>query len=260
MSELERLKTQLKRLSLHTIAQIFEEEATKAAKSEMSYTAFLSRLIDEEIVAKTDRSVNARVSKAKFPMLRTLEEFDFAFQPALSASRLRELAELGFLARAENIVFVGRPGVGKTHLSIALALRACQARKRVQFAHAPELLEQLLAAEVSRNLGKLIEALGRLDLLVVDELGYTPMNSHQANLFFQLVSHMYTRSSLIVTSNVTFDNWGKVFGGDEVIAMAILDRLLHFSHVFLISGPSFRMKGKLTQPLDKLPDLCDDST
>lgn len=259
MSELERLKTQLKRLSLHTIAQTFEEEATKAAKSEMSYTAFLSGLIAEEIVAKTDRSVNARVSKAKFPMLRTLEEFDFAFQPALSAARLRELAELGFLAKAENIVFVGRPGVGKTHLSIALALRACQARKRVQFAHAPELLEQLLAAEVSHNLGKVVEAFGRLDLLVVDELGYTPMNSHQANLFFQLVSHMYTRSSLIVTSNVTFDSWGKVFGGDEVIAMAILDRLLHFSQVFLISGPSFRMKGKLTQTLEKPPDLCDDA-
>ena len=260
MSELERIKNQLKRLSLHTVAQIFEDEATKAAKSEMSYTAFLSRLIDEEIAAKTDRSVNARVAKARFPMLRTLEEFDFTFQPSLSAARIRELAELGFLSRTENVIFVGRPGVGKTHLSIALALRACQARKRVQFAHAPELLEQLLAAEVSRNLGKLIENFGRLDLLVVDELGYTPMNSHQANLFFQLVSHMYTRSSLIVTSNVTFDNWGKVFGGDEVIAMAILDRLLHFSHVFLISGPSFRMKGKLLQALEKPPDLCDDSS
>src|SRR3972149_3478166 len=115
MSEIERLRGQLKRLSLETIAQIFEEEALKASKSGMSYTAFLGRLVDEEIVAKTDRSINARIAKARFPMGRTLEEFDFPFQPSLSAARIRELAELGFLARAENIVFVGRPALGKTH-------------------------------------------------------------------------------------------------------------------------------------------------
>ncbi len=245
MSEVERLRMGLKRLHLHTMAQIFEEEATKAAKSEMSYTAFLARLVDEEIAAKTDTSINIRISKARFPMMRTLEAFDFSFQPALPAARIRELAELGFLSKAENIVLVGNPGVGKTHLSIGIALRACQARKRVLFTHAPALLDQLMAAEVSRGLGKMIETLGRLDLLVVDELGYTPMDSHKANLFFQLVSHVYTRSSLIVTSNVPFENWGKVFGGDEVIAAAILDRLLHFSHVFSITGPSYRMKGKM---------------
>lgn len=250
MSEIERLRGQLKRLSLHTIAQIFEEEALKASKSEMSYTAFLGRLVDEEIVAKTDRSINARVFKARFPMMRTLEEFDFPFQPSLSAARIRELAELGFLARGENIVFVGQPGVGKTHLSIALAMRACQARKRVMFMQAGDLLEELLAAEVSRNLAKLIENFGRQDLLVVDELGYTPIDKRKANLFFQVVSHMYTRASLIVTSNVPFDGWGSVFGGDEVIASAILDRLLHFSHVFLIAGPSYRMKAKFEKGLD----------
>ena len=120
-------------------------------------------------------------------------------------------------------------------------------------------MEQLLAAEVCRTLGKCIENLGRLDLLVVDELGYTPMDSHRANLFFQVVSHAYTHVSLIVTSNVPFEGWGKVFGGDEVIASAILDRLLHFSHVFLISGPSYRMKGKLTQALDQQAKSGDDT-
>jgi len=249
MSEIERLRSQLKRLSLHMMAQIFEEEALKASKSEMSYTAFLARLVDEEVAAKIDRSVNARIGKARLPMLRTLEEFDFGFQPALSPTRLRELAELGFLEHAENILFVGKPGVGKTHLSVALALRACQARKRVLFVQAMDLLENLLAADATRSLTKLIETLGRLDLLVVDELGYIPMDARRANLFFQLVNRVYTRASLIVTTNVPFDGWGKVFGGDEVIAAAILDRLLHYSHVFLITGPSYRMQGKLGQTL-----------
>lgn len=254
MSEIERLKAQLRRLSLHTTAEVFEEEALTASKSGMSYTAFLARLADLEIAAKTDRSIGVRVSKARFPVLRTLEEFDFAFQPSLSVSRIRELAELGFIGRGENIVLVGRPGVGKSHLSTAIALRACQARKRVLFTSATELLEQLLAAEISRGLTRMIEGYGRLDLLVVDELGYTPMDAHKANLFFQLVSHMYTRTSMIVTSNVSFDGWGRIFGNDEVIASAILDRLLHFSHVFLISGPSYRMKDKLTRGLEEPAD------
>ncbi len=259
MSEIERLQSQLKRLSLHTMAQLFEEEALKAAKTQMSYTAFLARLVDEEIAAKVDRSVNARIAKAHFPMIRTLEEFDFSFQPSLSAPRIRELAELGFVARAENIVFVGRPGVGKTHLSIAVALRACQARKRVLFLSATDLIEDLLAAEVSRTLAKLVENFGRLHLLVIDELGYTPMDAHQANLLFQVISHLYTRVSLIVTSNLPFDNWGTIFGGDEVIASAILDRLLHYSHVFFITGPSYRMKGKLSQSLEQSAGSADNT-
>lgn len=135
-------------------------------------------------------------------------------------------------------------------MASALALRACQARKRVLFYHAPALLEHLLAADVSRGLGKLVETLGRLDLLVVDELGYTPMDAHRANLFFQLVSHLYTRVSVVLTSNVPFDAWGRVFGGDEVIASAILDRLLHHSHIFHIIGPSYRMKDKLARPAE----------
>ena len=170
MSESERLRSQLKRLSLHTMAQIYEDEALKASKTDMTYTAFLARLADEELAAKIDRSVNARIHKARLPMLRALEEFDFFFQPSLSSARVRELAELSFLQRAENVLFVGQPGVGKTQPALALALRVCQARKRVLFFQTMDLLDELLAAEMSHDLNKHIETLGRQDLLVVDEL------------------------------------------------------------------------------------------
>jgi DNA replication protein DnaC len=195
-TDLERLYGHLKRLSLHTIAQVLADEARAAATTQMSYTAFLARLLDVEVAAKADRSVQARLSMARFPVLRTLEAFDFAFQPGLSAARLKELAELDFLGRAENVIFVGRPGTGKTHLATALAVRACQARKRVLFLPAATLLDQLLAAEASHTLGRHVETLGRLDLLVVDELGYLPMDARGATLFFQLVSHLYTRTSV----------------------------------------------------------------
>lgn len=238
------LRTQLTKLGLHTMANVFEQEAELAAKSESAYTAYLARLVESELADKTDRSVNARIHRARFPMLRTLEEFDFSFQPGLSAPRVRELANLAFVDQAANVLFVGGPGVGKTHLAIALALRACGARRSVQFTQAPALLDELVAAEVSHSLGKLLDHLRRLDLLVIDELGYLPMDGRRANLFFQLVAARYTKGSVVITSNVSFDGWGKVFG-DEVIASAILDRLLHVSHIFAINGPSYRLKDKL---------------
>ena len=246
------LKGQLTKLGLHSIAAHFEAEADRAAKSETAYTAYLARLVELELADKADRSINARIARARFPVLRTLEEFDFGFQPGLAAARVRELAHLAFLDSATNVLFIGGPGVGKTHLGIALALRACAARRSVLFSAAAELLDQLVAAEVSHTLGALLGQLSRLDLLVVDELGYLPMDGRRANLFFQLVAARYTRSSLIITSNVPFDGWGKLLG-DEVIAAAILDRLLHQSEIFAINGPSYRLKDKLSGGVDRRP-------
>src|SRR5687767_4625453 len=174
------LKGQLIRLGLYTMAAHFEAEADRAAKDETPYAAYLSRLIELEVAEKTDRSVNARIARARFPMLRTLEEFDFAFQPGLSAVRVRELAQLAFLDHATNVLFIGGPGVGKTHLATALALKACAARRSVLFYSAADLLDELVAADVSHTLGKLLAHLRRLDLLVVDELGYLPMDGRRA--------------------------------------------------------------------------------
>jgi len=249
------LRAQLGKLGLHTVAERFEAEADQAAKSESSYTAYLARLVEAELASKADRSVNARIARARFPMLRTLEQFEFPFQPSLSAPRVRELFSLGFLDQAANVLLVGGPGVGKSHLAIALGLRVCQARRGVRFFHAPDLLDQLLAADASHRLGALLRELGRVDLLIIDELGYLPMDSRRANLFFQLVAARYTTGSVVITSNAAFDRWGTVFG-DEVIAAAILDRLVHYSHIFAINGLSYRVKDKLSAAAGPAPEAA----
>ena len=243
-TDVERLRGNLKRLGLHAVADLFEPEAQKAAKTKQSYVGFLDHLIDEELARKADRSVNARIVRARFPTIKTLEGFQFEFQPSIPAPLIRELAELGFLARAENLVLVGAPGTGKTHLSLALGIRACGAHKRVLFRSVADLLDDLVAATVDHTLGARLATLGGLDLLILDELGYLPMDPRRANLFFQLISRLYEHGSIILTTNKPFEEWGTVFGGDEVIAGAVLDRLLHHCHVVAITGPSFRTKDK----------------
>jgi DNA replication protein DnaC len=200
------------------------------------------------MVSKTDRSINARIAKARFPAIKTLEAFDFSFQPSLPATRIKELAELGFIDQAYNILFlfVGPAGTGKSHLSIALGLKACAQRKRVLFTSAMGLLDQLVAAVVSHTLGKTLEILGRLDLLIIDDLGYMPIDTQRGNLFFQLVSKTYEKGSIILATNKPFDRWGEMFG-DDVIASAILDRLLYHCHIIPTSGPSYRIKDKLAR-------------
>jgi len=182
-----------------------------------------------------------RIKKASFPWIRSLEEFDFSFQPQLDEKLIRELGSLSFLSTAHNVLFVGPPGVGKSHLAIALGLKAASSRKRTLFFTAESLIQQLIAAEVSRQLPSFLEMLGRLDLLIVDELGYLEITPQAASLFFRVISRRYEKGSVIITSNKPFEDWGQIFK-DDVVAAAILDRLLHHCYPFFIQGKSYRMR------------------
>lgn len=237
----ERLNQYLELLSLHHIKDIWVQEIENALKTKLSFQDFLLRLLEQQMIEKIDRSINRRIQLAGFPMVKRLEEFDFSYQPQIDEKLLRELANLNFLNEAKNIIFLGPPGVGKTHLAISLGIKACQQRKRVMFYSAEQITQELAAAEVSGTLQKKLETFSRLDLLIIDELGYLELSKKTATLLFQLITKRYEEASIIITSNLAFEQWGQIFH-DEVVASAILDRLLHHCYPFFIQGKSFRMK------------------
>lgn len=234
------LAEQLRTLGLYVMAERYGELAEEARKAKSPYPHYLASLVSAQLAARMDRSFRERLTRARFPALKTLEGFDFSFQPALDETHVRTLAELTFLAKAETILLVGAPGVGKSHLAIALGVKACAARKRVLFYQVAELMDQLVTAEAAGTLPMKLVDLSRLDLLILDELGYLSLDRRRANLFFQVVSRLYEKGSIIVTTNRRFETWAEIFAGDAVIAGAILDRLLHHRHILAINGPSYR--------------------
>ena len=245
MSELirARVEERLVRLRLGAVAQRLDAILAQAARGEPTYLDFLDQLLGEETEAKQRKRVQMGIQIAHFPSVKTLEDFDFKAQPTIDHKLVKELATGRFVAGAENVLLFGPPGVGKTHLAIALGRAVVEAGHSVLFVTATTLLAALMRAQAEGKLAEQVGFFAKPKLLVVDELGYLPFEKHAAHLFFQLVARRYERGSMLITTNQTVTQWGHVFG-DEMIAAAVLDRLLHHSHVVLIQGESYRLRQK----------------
>ena len=243
MSELltTRIREAARRLHLSNLEENLDALVARAETTTMGYVEFLDLVLEDETGVREGRRFRNALKLSGLPHHKTIDEFDFAFQPDLDQRKVKDLATLAFVESRSNVALLGPPGVGKTMLGVGLAVAACQAGFSVYFTTLDDLVRNLKEAESTGRFAKKLQTYLKPSVLVVDEVGYLPLGRPEANMVFQLVTRRYERGSIIVTSNKSFSEWGQVFG-DDVLASAILDRLLHHCDVVSINGPSYRLK------------------
>ena len=252
----ERLPYLLAKLKAPRMLQRLEQTAERARSEQWPYEQFLETLLEAEVFARDASGARMRIRHAAFPALKTLDDFDWSAQPAAEKPLVLHLAQLAWIEERANVCFFGPPGTGKTHLAIALGLKACQHGYRVAFATAQEWVSRLEAAQDRNQLESELRRLERYHLLVVDEVGYLPLERQGANLLFALVSRRYERGSIAVTSNRGFEQWGEILG-DAMVAAALIDRLIHHAHMVTLKGKSYRLRerGAGAAPAVQAPGL-----
>lgn len=243
MLENENARELLETLGLKTASELLDSVLERSAKEENTYLSFLLELLTVEKTERKRRSEEMRIKTSRLPHRKTLDEFDFGFQPGIDKRQIDELATLSFVERAENIVLLGPPGVGKTHLAVGFAMKALKAGKSVYYASLSQLILDLKKAQEQNRLERRWRLYIRPDILIIDEVGYLQLNRADAELLFRLVSQRYEQGSIILTSNKFFSNWGELMS-DTIIATATLDRLLHRAHVINIRGDTYRLKDR----------------
>lgn len=237
----------LDELKLEKIKSCLADYLDSIKSKDLTPLEILKDLTDMELEAKKIRSAKSRIGIANFPYERTIQDFDFDYQPSINKREIQDLATLRFIEQKQNILFIGSPGVGKTHLATAIGMEAAQKRYITYFISCHDLIAQLCLAYRENRLESRLRHYSKYKLLIIDEIGYLPIDKLGANLFFQLIARRYEKNSTIITTNQPFSKWAEVFD-DSVIAAAILDRLLHHSTIINITGKSYRTKDKLIVP------------